>query len=224
MKRSIVIYDSWGELINNLPDEAAGELIKMICKYSFDAGTDVSNNEMINAMFMMIKAKLDEDSDSYEEAVKKRSEAGKKGMKKRWNDNNAITDDNTVITNDNNVKPEITNITVSVSDSVSDSVSVSDKDKKKKGRFTPPSLTEVKAYCLERNNGIDPEAFIDFYASKGWKVGNQPMKDWKACIRTWERRDDGRASPKENKGKFDDIAARLISETMGDCYNDGGTG
>lgn len=54
--------------------------------------------------------------------------------------------------------------------------------------FTPPTLDEVRAYCLERKNSIDPEAFVDFYASKGWKVGNQPMKDWKACVRTWERR------------------------------------
>ena len=68
------------------------------------------------------------------------------------------------------------------------------KDNKVKGegshRFAPPSLEEVKSYCQERNNGINPEAFIDFYASKGWRVGNQPMKDWKAAVRTWEKRDD----------------------------------
>jgi len=56
-------------------------------------------------------------------------------------------------------------------------------------RFTPPTLEEVAAYCRERNNGVDPEKFIAFYASKGWKVGNQPMKDWKMCVITWEKRD-----------------------------------
>lgn len=56
-------------------------------------------------------------------------------------------------------------------------------------RFTPPTLEEVKAYCQERNNGVNPERFIDFYAAKGWRVGNQAMKDWKAAIRTWESRD-----------------------------------
>ena len=55
--------------------------------------------------------------------------------------------------------------------------------------FTPPSLEEVTAYCQERKNNVDPERFIAFYASKGWKVGNQPMKDWKACVITWEKRD-----------------------------------
>ena len=56
-------------------------------------------------------------------------------------------------------------------------------------RFTPPTLEEVTAYCKDRNNGVNPQTFIDFYSSKGWKVGNQPMKDWKACVRTWEQRD-----------------------------------
>ena len=53
----------------------------------------------------------------------------------------------------------------------------------------PPSLEEVTAYCNERKNNIDPQTFIDFYESKGWMVGKNKMKDWKACIRTWERSD-----------------------------------
>lgn len=57
-------------------------------------------------------------------------------------------------------------------------------------RFTPPTVEEVQAYCQERGNNINPEQFVDFYASKGWKVGNSPMKDWKACVRTWEKRDN----------------------------------
>mgnify|MGYP005760553739 FL=1 len=55
-------------------------------------------------------------------------------------------------------------------------------------RFVKPTLEEVEEYCLNRKNNIDAQQFIDFYESKGWKVGNQPMKDWKACVRTWEQR------------------------------------
>ena len=54
--------------------------------------------------------------------------------------------------------------------------------------FTPPSLEEVKAYCSERHNNIDANSFINFYESKGWMVGKNKMKDWKACVRTWENR------------------------------------
>lgn len=57
-----------------------------------------------------------------------------------------------------------------------------------KKRFSPPTLDEVRAYCIERKNGIDPEAFIAFYASKNWYIGKSKMVDWRACIRTWEQR------------------------------------
>jgi len=54
-------------------------------------------------------------------------------------------------------------------------------------RFSKPSLDEVKAYCIERKNTVHPQRFIDHYESNGWKVGRNPMKDWKASVRTWER-------------------------------------
>lgn len=50
-----------------------------------------------------------------------------------------------------------------------------------------PTIEEVKAYCQERGNQVDPERFIDYYTANGWKVGKNPMKDWKAAVRTWER-------------------------------------
>lgn len=53
--------------------------------------------------------------------------------------------------------------------------------------FSKPTVEEVKAYCSERKNNVDAEKFCDFYESKGWKVGKEPMKDWKACVRTWEK-------------------------------------
>ena len=57
-------------------------------------------------------------------------------------------------------------------------------------RFTPPTLAEVQSYVAERHSPVDPQGFIDFYASKGWMVGKTPMKDWKAACRNaekWER-------------------------------------
>ena len=56
-------------------------------------------------------------------------------------------------------------------------------------KFTPPSLEEVQAYCTERGNTVDAQRFVDYYASKGWVVGKSPMKDWKAAVRNWERRE-----------------------------------
>ena len=70
-------------------------------------------------------------------------------------------------------------------------------------RFTPPTLEEVSSYCEERQNGVDAQRFIDFYASKGWKVGNQSMKDWKACVRTWERQENKETSTKRIKPNYE---------------------
>lgn len=70
-------------------------------------------------------------------------------------------------------------------------------------RFVPPTPEEVNAYCQERNNGIDGSEFVDFYTSKGWKVGKNPMKDWKAAIRTWERsRKQSVPQPKTESGWY----------------------
>jgi hypothetical protein len=61
--------------------------------------------------------------------------------------------------------------------------------------FNKPSLLEIKNYCVERVNNVDPEAFFDFYESKGWLVGKSKMKDWKAAIRTWERTETKKEKP-----------------------------
>ena len=72
--------------------------------------------------------------------------------------------------------------------------------KERRTRFTRPDLTQVKTYCLERKNSVDPEKFIDHYTSNGWKVGKNPMKNWQAAIRTWEKttKADSRTGIAEN--------------------------
>lgn len=61
-------------------------------------------------------------------------------------------------------------------------------EKPKRKNFVKPTVEEIAAYCSERKNGIDAQAFFDFYESKGWKVGAVKMKDWRASVRTWEQR------------------------------------
>lgn len=81
-------------------------------------------------------------------------------------------------------------------------------------RFSPPSFDDVKSYCQERENGVDPQAFVDWYTSNGWKVGKNPMKDWKAAVRTWERKEtnhgrNGIADSAVESQKFRDIGTDL---------------
>lgn len=77
-----------------------------------------------------------------------------------------------------------------------DSIEI-EEPKSKAKRFTPPTLEEVTAYCIDRNNSVDPQHFIDYYTSNGWLVGKNKMKDWKAAVRTWER--NGYSNTKASK-------------------------
>lgn len=80
-------------------------------------------------------------------------------------------------------------------------------------RFVPPTVDEVAAYCAERRNGVDASKFVDFYASKGWKVGKSPMKDWRASVRTWESNESSRGSPiADPRGNF--TAAQQYLESL----------
>ena len=68
----------------------------------------------------------------------------------------------------------------------------------KRKRFEKPTLSEIKQYCIERNNNVNAEQFYDYYESNGWKVGKNSMKDWKAAVRTWERSEYRKPNSKKN--------------------------
>ena len=71
---------------------------------------------------------------------------------------------------------------------IDDNIDINTLSIKKNTKFQKPSLEEIRLYCQERNNSVDPEKFFNFYESKGWIIGKSPMKDWKAAVRTWEQR------------------------------------
>lgn len=73
-----------------------------------------------------------------------------------------------------------------------------------KTRFLKPTLEEIREYCLSRNNYVDPERFYDYYEANGWKVGKNPMKDWRAAVRTWESREKSEAPKKIKKQEYSD--------------------
>lgn len=95
-----------------------------------------------------------------------------------------------------------------------------EKDKNKSKRFVPPTVEEVKAYCKERGNSVDAEKFVNYYTSKGWVVGkNSPMKNWQACVRTWEKNEtakvnkpNGFNSFEQRSYDYDDLTERLMSK------------
>jgi len=69
-------------------------------------------------------------------------------------------------------------------------------------RFTKPTVADIREYCRERRNTVDPQRFFDFYEAKGWRVGNQPMKDWQAAVRTWEGREPAKPPDHDTSNPF----------------------
>lgn len=82
----------------------------------------------------------------------------------------------------------------------------------KEKRFTPPTVEEVRNYCNERKNNVDAESFVDFYSSKGWMVGKNKMKDWKAAVRTWERNRNNGNTTQQNEGKYESGRNELLEK------------
>lgn len=83
-------------------------------------------------------------------------------------------------------------------------------DTSARSRFVKPTSEEINAYCRERGNTVDPSAFVDFYESNGWKVGRNPMKDWRAAVRTWEKKAKERLHEKQKTNHFSSAEADII--------------
>lgn len=181
--------------------EEIGRLVCALLRYS---ATGEAEKPEGNERFLWRRVMAQEDrfQESYDEIAKARSEAARKAAKSRWSmreDADACermpSDASDANTNTNTETETKTNTETHLSPSF-------DGRDSRGARFTPPTTEEVASYARERNSSVDPERFMDFYASKGWKIGNAPMEDWHAAFRNWEREDhtrNSRASPKSQK-------------------------
>ena len=90
---------------------------------------------------------------------------------------------------------------------IEDNIPPKKKEIKERKKFVPPTLEEVKAYCEERKNGIDPKAFIAHYEVTKWTRGKKqiPIQDWKACVRTWEARKQAELENKETDKDYSEF-------------------
>ena len=107
----------------------------------------------------------------------KRSEAGKLGMARRWSDNNVITP--LLQCNSNDITSKVNKSKVEKRNNI----------KRKAAAFTPPSVSEVEEYINTNDyTSVNPQQFIDHYTAVGWMIGKNKMKDWRAAVRNWHRR------------------------------------
>ena len=222
---SFIFYGSFYEAISCLDDATRLQCYDAVASYAI-TGIDPELNGVAKAIFALIKPQIDANNKRYNNGCKG-AEYGKKGGRSVTknpigdNDENPIgdtsknpigdTSKNPIGDNDENPKEtpnekENENVNENENEKEKENESPSEtkrekQAKEKRLRFSAPSVDEVRDYCRERGNSIDAETFVDFYASKGWKVGNSPMKDWQSAIRTWEKR-ECRASPREKPASF----------------------
>ena len=181
MARShLKIYFDFDERTEELNDIEKGRLLLAMLRYAAEGQKpDLRGNERF--CFPGFKKDIDRDIASYASKV----ENGNKGGRPAKNKPNE--------TENNLTKPNETENNLNLKNKNEEQEQEEDRRTKSNvkslSRFTPPTQEEVSAYCRERGNKVDAQRFVDFYAAKGWKVGNQPMKDWKAAVRTWEQRD-----------------------------------
>lgn len=208
-RESFVFYRSFYEGIKELPRDIQGEVLTAIMEYGLNGVTTENQKQITKAMFALIKPQLDANNQRFENG-KLGAEHGKKGgrpRKEKPQENPTETpkkpQENPTLTpnvNDN-VNVNDNNISFLKKETKSDFESLKNENitldtlqnpKEQSGggrnKFTIPTPEEVQAYCDERKNDISGQQFCDFYSSKGWKIGKEPMKDWKAAVRTWEMR------------------------------------
>lgn len=191
-KKSFVLYCDYRKHFSLLSPEEQGCLIMAIFEY-VETGAEPVLEAMPLMAFSFIRAQLDRDFASYAETCKRRAEAGRRSGEARRAKAEAAEQEGTKRTDNDTV-----NVNETVNETVIYNRGNSDESPQKKtaSRFIPPTIEDVRAYCIERGNGVNPESFVDFYASKGWMVGKNKMKDWKAAIRTWEKGESRQAQPR----------------------------
>lgn len=193
MNDSFVFYKSFVDAIDTLGQEDQLMAYQVIAHYATSGEEPDPSIGIAYAIFLMAKPQLDANSS-------RRNNGLKGGRPKKETDGYEDEKPMVIESENHRLSDEKPNVNVNANVNVNEDK----KESKEKKRFVPPTVAEVQEYCTERGNRIDAQQFVDFYASKGWKVGREPMKDWKACVRTWEKRETARSGT-TSKSSFNSI-------------------
>lgn len=195
MKLSYVkLYADASETVDLLSDTEAGRLFKAVLHHVNGTEDELPGQEKL--VYSMLKAQFERDAEAYEQFSEKQRKNGEKGGRPKKPTGYF----------ENPKNPTVFSETQKTQDKEKDKEEDKDKDKevcvsRARPRFTPPTVDEVSAYAEEKGwtpAQFNAERFVDFYASKGWKVGSSQMKDWKAAARGWVSRRD---TPQDEKQK-----------------------
>jgi hypothetical protein len=180
-KKSFVLYCDIIHTIEQLTDEQAGHLFKHVLYYVNDLNPD-TDNVITKIAFEPIKQQLKRDLVRYEKIRERNSLSARM----RWDANACERMPNDAKNADND------------NDNDNDINIVLEQKAKKPKRFTKPPVDDVRQYMAELNMNDMSQRFVDYYESNGWKVGKNPMKDWKAAVRTWKQQNNDKQPKQES--------------------------
>lgn len=194
LKKSFVLLTKYEPLFQKLNATGRSELIMGLFAYVARGEMLHTDDPAVDMAFTIIKEDLDFYLERYERRCEQNRANGKLGGRPRKPNG----------TDSKQEKPN--GFGKSLTDTETKTKTKAESyggSMKASAKFQKPTVEDVRAYCEDRHNSVDPEAFVNFYESKGWKVGDQPMKDWKACVRTWERSESRRtySKPDDRKGQ-----------------------
>lgn len=176
MRESFVFHS---EYIADLPEEYKAIFAMYTINYALNnEPPEIEAGTLEESLWIKIARRIDQEREKYESIKIKRAEAGKKHR-------------------GNQYKQEEEKKEIQKAQEKKKKEEKTEKPPKKIQTFEKPTVEEIQAYCRERKNNIDAQAFFDFYESKGWKVGTAKMKNWKASVRTWEQRQKNESTQKK---------------------------
>lgn len=233
---TFIFHRSWMEAVTELDESAQLEVLKGIIYYCLD-GVEPEDS-MARFAFLLLKKMID---NTYANRLKKQ-EAGRKGgyakarnrKEKLAEASKTVAKPSTDVAEASTAQAYATNgLPKLVIDNCKLEKDIPKGISKKKSakRFSPPTPDEVRAYVNDGNYNVDPERFCDFYSSKDWMVGKNKMKDWKACVRNWDRSQRKESTAKVKKQNqfnsfhqreydFDNLEAELFAQQFGGGEND----
>lgn len=221
-RKQFTWYRSYYDALKEIPAEEFRAIVLAVCAYALD-GEEPELSGVARAIFTLIRPTLEvgrSKAENRSRAEQTSLSAEQDSNKREQTENKRKQTDNKPEQTDN--KPEQTRKEKEKEkerekESENDSYCSPPPPSGPK-RFVPPTLAEVQSYVAERQSPVDPQGFIDFYASKGWMVGKTPMKDWKAACRnaeTWERWSRTEASAPPKKGLAQALTDRQMEKYMG---------
>jgi len=198
-RESFLLYKELREPVELLSLENRGRLLDAILTFQCGGSAPADMPREVALVFATVKARFDRDRQRYQDVCDSRREAGRKGGLARMANASEPSKSSNCFPGQANqanqadmrcyeVKCLKENLPSEGEKKMDLLFPEQQEDRAEKPKtFRKPSLEEVAAYCKERGNCIDPSKFTSHYQSNGWRVGKNPMRDWKAAVRTWEQ-------------------------------------